>query len=115
MKAFRHVALSFAAAIALVPLCAPHLHAQEFAPRMRVDIADVVFRDGVPYDRDGHFRDGDRLVVLRDAYGRPVFYRDVPALRAVEARGGWSRTVGCDDRGRCGPDRAMDARWRDGR
>ena len=50
---------------------------------MLVDIADVVFRSGVPYYRYGHYNPYDRLVVQRDRYGRPVYYRYVPPTQVV--------------------------------
>ena len=43
--------------------------------RVLVDVADVVLRGGQPYYRYGNYRDNDRLVVGRDRYGRPVYYR----------------------------------------
>lgn len=46
--------------------------------RVIVDIADVVIRSGHPYYRHGGYGYGDRLIVSRDRYGRPVYYRMVP-------------------------------------
>ena len=90
------------------------------AERVVVDLADVIFRGGHPYYRYGnnHGYD-DRLIVVRDRYGRPVYYRQVPQY----ARSGppygnaygyynnrysdrYSRTysqrrVSCDRRGNC--------------
>lgn len=45
--------------------------------RVIVDVGDVVLRDGRPYYRYGGYRDADRLIVGRDRYGRPVYYRVV--------------------------------------
>ena len=45
--------------------------------RVLVEVADVVLRGGQPYYRYGTYRDDDRLVVARDRYGRPVYYRVV--------------------------------------
>lgn len=45
--------------------------------RVLVDVADVVFRAGSPYYRHGHYGPHDRLVVVRDRYGRPHYYRYV--------------------------------------
>lgn len=42
-----------------------------------VNIADVVFRGNQPYYRYGDYSSDDRLVMRRDAYGRPVYYRVV--------------------------------------
>jgi hypothetical protein len=113
MTARPRIAASFAAlllatgfAAGSAPLRAQAQDAASFA--RRVDIADVVFRDGIPYDRDGRFRSRDRLVVLRDRYGRAVYYRNVPAPRPRDDRMEDSRLVSCDGRGRCGPARGVD-------
>jgi hypothetical protein len=56
-------------------------HAQEGyeMARVVVDVADVIFRSGQPYYRYGNgYGYDDRLVVVRDRYGRPVYYRQVP-------------------------------------
>ena len=45
--------------------------------RVLVDIGDVVLRDGRPYYGYGGYRDADRLIVGRDRYGRPIYYRVV--------------------------------------
>lgn len=90
--------------------------AQAAGPTIRVivDLGDVIFRNGQPYYRYGHYGYGDRLVVERDYRGRPVYYRHVP--RDYDVRygppygnaygyhrtrdGRYSRQV-CDSRGRC--------------
>lgn len=46
--------------------------------RIIVDIADVMFRSGQPYYRHGDYGHDDRLIVSRDRYGRPVYYRNAP-------------------------------------
>ena len=46
--------------------------------RVIVDIADVVLRGGVPYYRHSNYGYEDRLIVVRDRYGRPTYYRNVP-------------------------------------
>lgn len=43
--------------------------------RTIVDIADVVMRGNQPYYRHGDYSTDDRLVMGRDRYGRPVYYR----------------------------------------
>lgn len=43
--------------------------------RSIVDIADVVMRGNQPYYRHGDYGSDDRLVMSRDRYGRPVYYR----------------------------------------
>ena len=50
-------------------------HAQDALSRVLVDVADVVFNNGTPYDRYGEDVAANRLAVGRDAYGRPVYYR----------------------------------------
>ncbi len=52
--------------------------AQDSLTRVLVDIADVVFNGGVPYYRYGNYGYNDRLIVSRDRYGRPVYYRQMP-------------------------------------
>ncbi|WP_133500425.1 hypothetical protein [Cognatilysobacter terrigena] len=42
-----------------------------------VNIADVVFQGNQPYYRYGDYSADDRLVMRRDQYGRPVYYRVV--------------------------------------
>ena len=39
---------------------------------------DLVLRSGQPYYRYGDYGYDDRLVMQRDRYGRPVYYRYVP-------------------------------------
>ena len=51
---------------------------QDDLMRVIVDVADVVFRGSTPYYRQGDYGYDDRLVVQRDRYGRPVYYRSVP-------------------------------------
>lgn len=51
--------------------------AQDTLTRVLVDVADVILRGGQPYYRYGDYRPEDRLIVQRDRYGRPVYYRTV--------------------------------------
>ena len=79
LRWFAPVAL--AAAVGVAALAPAPAHAQNDAlalTRQIVDIADVVVNGGVPYYRYGHYGPADRLVVERDDYGRPVYYRLVP-------------------------------------
>jgi hypothetical protein len=95
---------------------APAAHAADDLVRVIVDIADVVFRSGQPYYRYDDHEYRDRLIVDRDRYGRPIYYRHVP--REVYRQGppygnawGYHRNRGhdrrdhartrCDSRGRC--------------
>ena len=103
--------------------------AQDNLTRVLVDIADVVFRSGTPYYRNGDYRNGDyrngdyrdndRLVVGRDRYGRTVYYRVVPRDYRDDSReryrsgppygnaygyyrnGPGSRNVKCNKHGKC--------------
>lgn len=45
--------------------------------RVIVDVADVIFRGGTPYHRHGQYGYNDRLIVVRDRYDRPSYYREV--------------------------------------
>lgn len=51
--------------------------AQDALSRVLVDVADVILRGGQPYYRHGNYGANDRLVMQRDRYGRPVYYRTV--------------------------------------
>lgn len=134
LRWFAPVAL--AAAVGFAALAPTPAHAQNDGlalTRQIVDIADVVVNGGVPYYRYGHYGPADRLVVERDYYGRPVYYRMVPravyytAPRVVyapprvvyrdyvpvprgHAYGYWRHRDGDDDRWH---DRDDDRRWRD--
>lgn len=93
------------------------VQAQDTLTRVLVDIADVVFRSGDPYYRYGNYGNDDRLVVGRDRYGRPVYYRQAPGNgRAIPPYGNaygyyrngpgspsgpGSRNVKCDKHGKC--------------
>jgi len=73
--------------------------------RVIVDIADVVLRGGVPYYRYGGYGYDDRLIVGRDRYGRPVYYRQVPRYygggRYYDDDHRYGRKVKCNSRGKC--------------
>jgi len=100
--------------------------------RVLVNVADVVMRGNIPYYRYGDYGYDDRLVMQRDRYGRPVYYRYVPR-EAYYDRGrpphgnayGYNRNRGypvtgqrsmkCDKHGKCRLE-YYDARYdRDGR
>lgn len=73
--------------------------------RVIVDVADVIFRGGYPYYRyDQRYGYNDRLIVVRDRYRGPVYYRYVP--RTVYYR---------DTRYRNPPYGVAHGYWRDGR
>lgn len=65
--------LGFGATLVPAPV-----QAQDSLTRVLVDVADVVFRAGTPYDRRGDYRNDGRLIVGHDRYGRTVYYRVVP-------------------------------------
>lgn len=74
--------------------------------RVIVDVADVIFRGGQPYYRHGTY--GDRLIVERDRYGRPIYYRTAARSGPPygKAHGYWKKNAGaqrvsCDRNGRC--------------
>lgn len=69
--------------------------------RVLVDVADVVLRGGVPYYRYGDYGYDDRLVVGRDRYGRPVYYRQVPRGFNHDYRYGYGRDMSRDRRVHC--------------
>jgi len=68
-----------AAGLGLVALSPTTAHAQngDQLVRVIVDVADVVLRGGNPYYRDSNYGQNDRLIMDRDRYGRPVYYRQV--------------------------------------
>jgi hypothetical protein len=102
--------------IAAVAAPAPAQAQSDDLVRVLVDVADVVLRGGVPYYRHGDYGYNDRLIVQRDRYGRPVYYRYVPrhGYRDGPPYGnayGYHRNRGypvtgaqrmkCDKRGKC--------------
>ena len=95
--------------------------------RVLVDVADVVLRGGTAYDRNGNYGYDDRLIVSRDRYGRPVYYRNMPrdyrnAPQYGNAYGYYrnapSRQMKCNKHGKCKStyyDASHDRDDRDGR
>ncbi len=84
--------------------------------RVIVNLPDVVIRAGHAYYRYGDNGYNDRLIVERDRYGRPVYYRYMPRDQYGDAPPygnayGYHRTRAdygnryqrqrCDSRGRC--------------
>src|SRR6476469_4364504 len=71
------VPAALAAALGAASLAPSTAHAQSVDQLTRtiIDIADVAFRGGQPYYRDGNYGSQDRLVAGRDRYGRTVYYR----------------------------------------
>ncbi|MFD0738904.1 hypothetical protein ACFQZQ_06375 [Lysobacter koreensis] len=71
--------------------------------RVIVDVADVMIRGGVPYYRHGNYDHDDRLIVVRDRYGRPTYYRNAPRGRAYGYHGNapGHRDMKCNKHGKC--------------
>lgn len=102
---------ALAAGIGMATLAVPapaHAQSGDDIARVIVDVADVIFRGGYPYYRHGgSYGYGDRLIVERDRYGRPVYYRAVTRSGPPygKAHGYWKKhqpsRVSCDRRGRC--------------
>lgn len=103
---------ALAAALVFTAFAAP-APAVAAEPRVRVtvDLGDVIFRNGHPYFRHGGYGYDERLIVERDRWGRPVYYRYAPrAYRGGPPYGnawGYHRDRDlrerriCDSRGRC--------------
>ena len=102
---------ALAASLALGAFTPAPAHAQSSYELTRaiVDIADVVFRGNQPYYRYGNYGQDDRLVMSRDRYGRPVYYRVVrdgyrsgpPYGRAYGYYGRAPGRVKCNNHGKC--------------
>lgn len=72
--------------------------------RVLVDVADVVLRGGTPYYRHGDYGYDDRLIVGRDRFGRPVYYRQMPRQFVDDYRYRdipRQRQVRCNSNGKC--------------
>jgi len=79
--------------------------------RVLVDVADVMFRSGQPYYRHGHYGHNDRLIVVRDRYGRPTYYRRVArsyrpgppygVAHGYYRNGPGNTRVNCNHNGKC--------------
>lgn len=99
-----------AAALGVGIMAPAPAQAQDLA-RVLVDIADVVLRGGQPYYRHGNYGRDDRLIVVRDRYGRTVYYRQVPAnvrsgppygvAHGYYRNGPGSRGMKCNRHGKC--------------
>ena len=78
-----------AAGLGLGAMTPAPAQAQDSLARVLVDVANVAFNGGTPYDRNGNYGPDDRLVTGRDAYGRTVYYRQVPYGQAAYGRGNY--------------------------
>ena len=102
---------ALAAGLGMATLAAPapaHAQSGDDLIRVIVDVADVIYRSGYPYYRYGDYGYNDRLIVERDRYGRPVYYRmvDRGGPPYGKAHGYWKKhrhdsRVSCDRYGRC--------------
>ena len=97
--------------VAMTP--APAMAQSDDLVRVIVDVADVIIRGNTPYYRYGNYGYDDRLIVVRDRYGRPTYYRNVPrhgysqppygnayGYRNQYNRPGY-RTANCNKHGKC--------------
>ena len=106
-----------AAGIGLAALSPVTVHAQSANDLVRVlvDVGDVVMRGNTPYYRNGDYGYNDRLIMDRDRYGRPVYYRQVQRnaryappygnaygyQRNQQQRNNGNRNVKCNKHGKC--------------
>lgn len=108
--------VAIAAGLGMAALTPTPARADDDLVRVIVDVADVIHRAGQPYYRYGNYGYNDRLIVVRDRYGRPVYYRQVPRSYSSnygygppygKAHGYWKKQqpantrVTCDRNGRC--------------
>ncbi|GHA83701.1 hypothetical protein [Cognatilysobacter bugurensis] len=94
-------------AAAFTPATA-HAQSGDEIARVIVDVADVLMRGNQPHYRHGNNGYDERLVVGRDRYGRPVYYRQAPH-RDYRASYGYgherdrydTRRTKCNKHGKC--------------
>lgn len=67
-----------AAGLGLAALTPGTARASDDLVRVLVDVADVIYHSGQPYYRYGDYGRYDRVVIVRDRYHRPAYYRYVP-------------------------------------
>lgn len=97
---FAPAVLAIGVALAgLAPATAQAQSQNHDVARIIVDVADVAFRSGQPYHRHDRYGHNDRLVVVRDRYGRPVYYRNAP--RHVTYHSGYRQPVPAYRESRC--------------
>ena len=109
--------IAIAAGFGMAALTPTPARADDDLVRVIVDVADVIYHGGYPYYRYGNYGYADRLIVVRNRYGHPVYYRQVPRGYYGTYRGGppygkahgyWKKhrpattsRVTCDRYGRC--------------
>ncbi|HEY5972942.1 MAG TPA: hypothetical protein VIT22_13450 [Pseudoxanthomonas sp.] len=67
-----------AAGLGMVAMTPAAARADDNLVRVLVDVADVIYHSGQPYYRYGDYGRYDRVVIVRDRYRRPTYYRYVP-------------------------------------
>lgn len=70
--------LALAAGLGVTAMAPAPARASDDLVRIIVDVADVVLRGSTPYYRYGDYGRHDRLIAVRDRYGRVTYYREVP-------------------------------------
>lgn len=75
-----------AAALGLAFLSPGKAHASDDLVRIIVNVADVIHRSGQPYYHDRNHGRYERVVVVRDRYQRPTYYRYAPRHQRVVYR-----------------------------
>ena len=78
---------ALAVGLGLGTIAPAQAQSQDDLIRVLVNVADVVFRGSTPYYRQGDYSNDDRLVVQRDRYGRPVYYRSMPRSQYYGSNG----------------------------
>ena len=79
--------LALAAGLGVAAIAPAPAKASDDLVRIIVDVADVVLRGSQPYYRHGNYGRHDQLIVVRDRYGRPTYYRQVPRNYRTAYRG----------------------------
>lgn len=67
-----------AAGLGMAAMTPGTARADDSLVRVLVDVADVIYHSGQPYYRYGDYGRYDRVVIVRDRYHRPTYYRYVP-------------------------------------
>jgi hypothetical protein len=76
-----------AAVLGVAGLSPGKAQASDDLVRVLVDVADIIYHSGQPYYRHGNYGRYDRVVIVRDRYHRPAYYRYVPRDYRVVYRG----------------------------
>lgn len=69
----------FAAGLGIAAFAPAPARASDDLVRVIVDVADVIYHGGNPYYRHGRgYYPDNRVIIVRDRYHRPTYYRYVP-------------------------------------